>query len=73
MTDPIDIARRRSPDRSTDGLIDRRQSLQRRLEDGHHRIDQAVASGTEVSAWESFWVQLLREYESICDDLHDAA
>ena len=55
------------------GLDRRRISLARRLEDGYQRIDQAVASGTDVTAWEAFWIDLLHEYEAVCDELREAA
>jgi hypothetical protein len=51
----------------------RRQSLVRRLDDGYQRIDQAVSSGADVAAWETFWIDLLREYESVYDELLAAA
>ena len=51
----------------------RRLSLARRLEDGYQRIDQAISTGSDVAAWEMFWIDLLREYESVCDELLTAA
>jgi hypothetical protein len=54
-------------------LDSRRAVLEHRLEDGYVRIDEAVASGTDVSEWESFWVRLLREYEDVCRELDIAA
>ena len=51
----------------------RRSTLENRLEDGYQRIDQAVLSGTDVTEWESFWVQLLGEYEDVCRELAQAA
>ena len=51
----------------------RRKTLEDRLEDGFCRIDQAVLSGTDVSEWESFWLQLLGEYEGVCRELDQAA
>jgi hypothetical protein len=55
-------------------VLDRRRlSLVRRLDDGYQRIDQAVASGADVAAWETFWIDLLREYESVCDEMLAAA
>lgn len=51
---------------------ERRESLERRLEDGYRRIDEAIVAGTEVTEWESFWIKLLREYEDICHE-HDRA
>lgn len=40
--------------------------LERRLEDGYRRIDQAALSGADVAEWESFWITLLGEYEDLC-------
>jgi len=57
----------------SDELGRRRQSLSRRLDDGYQRIDQAIATGADVSAWESFWIDLLGEYEAVCDELRVAA
>jgi hypothetical protein len=54
-------------------IRDRRERLERRLDDGYARIEQALIDGAEVNAWESFWVELLREYEAVCDELHPAA
>ena len=47
--------------------------LERRLEDGYVRIEQAKLDGVDTSAWEEFWVKLLQEYQSICDELAEAA
>ena len=51
----------------------RRQSLERRLEDGYRRIDQAALTGSDVSEWESFWIRLLGEYEDVCRESDLAA
>lgn len=51
----------------------RRESLERRLEDGFRRIDEGELSGADVSEWESFWIRLLREYEGVCRELDAAA
>ncbi len=51
----------------------RRRTLEDRLDDGYQRIDQAVLSGSDVSAWESFWLGLLGEYEDVCRELERAA
>lgn len=51
----------------------RLDSLERRLQDGYQRIDEAVLAGTDVIEWESFWLRLLREYEDVCRELDDAA
>ena len=47
----------------------RRRTLERRLDDGYLRIDRALRTGEDVGAWEDFWIGLLREYESVCDEL----
>ncbi len=49
------------------------QMLEQRLEDGYRRIEQALVDGTDVRAWEQFWLELLAEYEEICHDLAAAA
>ncbi len=49
------------------------QMLEQRLEDGYRRIEQALAEGADVRAWEQFWLQLLAEYEAVCSDLAQAA
>ena len=56
-----------------DDIRDRREVLERRLDDGFQRIEQALRDGTDVAAWEDFWVQLLREYEAVCNELALAA
>ncbi len=56
-----------------DDIRGRRAGLERRLDDGYQRIDQALRHGADVAAWEAFWIQLLREYEAVCDDLRAAA
>ena len=63
----IDLSARRSE------IGHRREALTRRLEDGYQRIEQALGRGEDVRAWEDFWLQLLAEYEAVCDDLRDAA
>lgn len=55
------------------GIAQRRKALERRLEDGYQRIEQALGNGEDVRAWEDFWLQLLAEYESVCGDLREAA
>lgn len=51
----------------------RRVALERRLEDGYRRIEEARLNGADVRAWEDFWVQLLREYEAVCDEIGSLA
>ncbi len=40
-----------------------------RLEDGFEKIVRAAADGEDVSRWEDVWIQLLREYEQMQDQL----
>lgn len=44
---------------------DRKAMLELRLGDGFQRIELAAAAGEDISAWESFWLQLLDDYESL--------
>lgn len=48
------------------------EALATRLHDGYRKIETAQANGQDVSAWEAFWVDLLREYEAVCDELVSA-
>jgi len=55
-------------------IDDRREVLRRRLDDGYDRIELALSDGQDVSQWESFWIDLLRQYESLSEErLRDAA
>jgi len=56
-----------------DELRARKMSLEQRLEDGDLRIRNAELQGRDVEAWEEFWLTLLNEYETICDELELAA
>ena len=56
-----------------DQIRARRQGLERRLEDGYQRIEEALRAGADVTTWEEFWIQLLAEYEAVCDELRPAA
>lgn len=47
----------------------RRVVLRNRLNDGWSRIEQAQEAGTDTTAWEEFWVSLLREYEACCQQI----
>ena len=48
-------------------------TLERRLDEGYSRIEEAIARGEDVTAWESFWIDLLHQYEAEWDALPDAA
>lgn len=54
-------------------IEDRLTRLELRLEDGFVRIGEATNHGIEVDNWEQHWIQLLREYESLQDELAAAA
>jgi hypothetical protein len=56
-----------------DELRRRKLTLEQRLDDGFVRIGEAEVEGRDVAAWESFWLSLLNEYESVCDELDEAA
>ena len=43
------------------------QQLERRLNDGYARIEAARAAGQDVADWESFWIELLHQYEAAVD------
>ena len=74
MSDDSDLNAKQLPEPiSIDELRNRRLSLEQRLEDGFVRIGEAEVRGRDVGSWESFWVSLLREYESVCDQLKQAA
>ncbi|MCO5222763.1 MAG: hypothetical protein M9947_14465 [Thermomicrobiales bacterium] len=47
--------------------------LELRLHDGFARIGEAMDHGIEVENWERHWIELLREYELLNDDLAEAA
>ncbi len=55
---------------TSDGML---LTLERRLDEGYARIEEAVARGEDVTAWESFWIDLLHQYEAEWDALPDAA
>jgi hypothetical protein len=48
---------------------ERIETLERRLQDGFIRIGEAMNNGLNVSDWETFWVELLREYVALNDEL----
>lgn len=49
------------------------ETLERRLEDGYTRIEDARLHGQDVSVWEEFWIDLLHQYEAAVDDFPEAA
>jgi hypothetical protein len=58
---------------SPETIEDRVARLELRLQDGFSRIGEAMSHGIEVDNWERHWIELLREYESLEDELAAAA
>jgi hypothetical protein len=50
-------------------LETRRDNLYSRLEAGYNHIEALLEAGSDTGEAERFWVQLLREYERVCDEL----
>ena len=48
---------------------ERLAALEKRLHDGFRKIGEAMNAGTDVPDWEALWVKLLREYETMSDDV----
>jgi hypothetical protein len=69
---PVDTVRRTriTPDGAAGATL---TTLERRLDEGYSRIEEAIARGEDVTAWESFWIDLLHQYEAEWDALPDAA
>ena len=59
--------------RTWNGRPETIETLESRLDDGFQRIDIARSRGEDVAAWEDFWIELLRRYESLCDEDRVAA
>lgn len=72
MTSTFSITDGRSP-LPLRSLEDDRASLERRLAEGYEKIEEAIAKGQDVASWERFWIELLHEYEEICNRLRAAA
>lgn len=47
----------------------RQAELDARLQDGFEKIGQAMQQGIDVTNWERHWIDLLRQYEQISDEL----
>lgn len=61
------------PTPSSETIDDQLARLELRLQDGFARIGEAMNHGIEVHSWERHWIELLREYESLNDELVAAA
>jgi hypothetical protein len=44
-------------------------TLEQRLQDGFKKIGEAMNHGIEVENWERHWIELLREYVALNDEL----
>jgi hypothetical protein len=53
----------------TETIEERVARLTVRLEAGFTKIGEAMSHGIEVENWEQAWVNLLREYEKLSDEL----
>lgn len=49
------------------------ERLEQRLEDGYRMIEAQKVAGVDVTDLESFWIDLLHQYEGLCDALPMAA
>ena len=48
-------------------IDDRIKTIEQRLNTGYDLIDKRKAAGLDVTKLEDFWIQLLHEYEALCD------
>ena len=52
-------------------LMEKRDEYVERLDIGAAKIEEARSQGKDVTLWEDYWIQLLRQYEAVCDKLRD--
>lgn len=52
-------------------LEEKRDKLVDRLDEGAARIEEERSKGKDVTAWEDYWITLLRQYETTCEKLRD--
>ncbi|HEX2913793.1 MAG TPA: hypothetical protein VH186_23510 [Chloroflexia bacterium] len=52
-------------------LIEKRDEYVERLDVGAAKIEEARGQGRDVTLWEDYWIQLLHQYEAVCDRLRD--
>jgi hypothetical protein len=52
-------------------LRQKQERLVERLDTGAALIEEKRSKGEDVTQWEDFWIQLLREYEAVCEQLHE--
>ena len=53
-------------------LYARKAELVRRLQDGDEQISSAKRNGADTTQWESHWITLLRQYESVCQEITES-
>ena len=59
----------RATQERTETLEERVARLTVRLEAGFQKIGEAMSKGVAPEHWETKWVELLREYEQLSDEL----
>lgn len=69
---PMTVPEGKQPKDRGSELRKQRDVLAQRLETGYRMIADKRAEGFEVTAWEDFWLELLRRYERVCDELQGA-
>ncbi len=52
-------------------LMEKRDEYVERLDMGAAKIEEARSQGKDVTLWEDYWIQLLHQYEAVCDKLRD--
>lgn len=55
--------------KSRENLETARDRLYENLEKGYDKISKGLAEGKDVTDWEEFWVNILNEYQRVCEEL----
>lgn len=50
-------------------LEEKKKEYEERLTIGADKIEEARGQGKDVTSWEDYWIQLLRQFEAVCDKL----
>lgn len=58
-----------TPESRTRQLIERRDKIEKRLNDGEEYFANAGENDRNRIRWEDEWIRLLHEYEATCDEL----
>lgn len=48
-----------------------RDTLYSRLEAGYVKIERGLTEGKDITEWEDLWLQLLNEYEQVCNEIQN--